>query len=166
MTLIVETGSGLENAESYLSVADCDIYHEAMNNSSWTGSTSNKEAALRKATQYLDSTYEWIGSIYSLEQALSWPRTNVYDAQGRDLANSVPVKLKNACAELALAALSADLVVITDNSNFVKREKVEGLEIEYVSGAPIDRQYRLVDKLLMDLFTSKTNGSTAKLLRV
>lgn len=54
MALIVEDGTGLADAESYLSVADADTYHADRNNEAWQDySTAEKEAALRKATQYI-----------------------------------------------------------------------------------------------------------------
>ena len=82
MSLIVEDGTGKVDAESYQSVSAADTYFSNVGNSLWTGSTAVKEAALRKATIYLDSTYQWQGSIFSLEQSLNWPRLGVYDYQG------------------------------------------------------------------------------------
>lgn len=37
MSLIVEDGTGLPDAESYASVAFADAYFTARNNSAWTG---------------------------------------------------------------------------------------------------------------------------------
>lgn len=166
MSLVVEDGEGLEDAESYLSVADADAYFTRRGNSAWTGTESVKEAALIKATQYLDYSYSWKGTIFSTEQALNWPRTGVQDNQGRDLDNSVPQKLKDATAELALVSLSSELLSNTDNSNYIKREKVEGLEVEYKDSAPSSIQYLSVDRMLSGLYASKFGGSTIKLERV
>lgn len=167
MTLVVEDGTGLTNADSYLSVADADTYFTNLGNTSWAGTTTVKEVALRKATQYLDNTYNWIGDILSLEQSLNWPRTDVEDSNGRDLSDSVPVKVKNATAEMALLTLSSTLVPNTTNANYVKREKVGELETEYFSGAPTGTQYRYVDRMLNGLYDSKSGpSSTRKLSRV
>lgn len=167
MALVVEDGTGLSNAESYLSVTDANTYFTNLGTTAWTGTDAVKEAVLRKATQYLDATYSWAGTIASTTQALNWPREGVEDSQGRDLDNTVPRAIENATAELALAALSGDLVEITNNSNYAIREKVGDIEVEYRSGAPIDRQYRYVDRLLNGLYTSTSGyGSTIKLARV
>lgn len=165
MTLVVEDGTGKTNAESYQSVSAADTYFSNLANTSWTGTTAVKEAALRKATLYLDSTYRWIGDIFSVEQSLNWPRTSVYDSQGRDLAETVPLNLKNACAELALISLTTDLFPLVDNSNYVKREKVGTLEVEYKDNSPSRKQFPFVDKLLSDLYVSKVGSSNVTLVR-
>ena len=167
MTIVVEDGTGLSNANAYVSVAAADTYFSDLNNASWTGSTAVKEAAIRKATKYLDATYNWIGTILSTTQALNWPRTGVTDSQGRDLEDQVPQAVVDACCELALLSFTDDLVNVTSNSDYIKREKVGELEVEYADGAPIDREYRYVDRLLAGLFNSKSGGSnTVKLARV
>jgi hypothetical protein len=167
MAIVVEDGTGLATADSYLSVTDANSYFTNLNNTTWVGSDAEKEAALRKATSYLDATYVWIGYILKTTQSLNWPRTSATDSQGRDLDNSVPQKVKDACAELALASLTDDLVKIKENSDYVKKQKVGELEIEYSSGAPVDREYSYVDRLLSDLYSSKSGGtSTIKLDRV
>lgn len=166
MALVVEDGTGLSTAESYLSVADADTYHSNRGNSTWTGTDEVKEQALRKATQYLDATYTWKGTINSTTQSLNWPRDGVTDRDGRDLDDSVPQLLKDATAELALAALSADLLTITTNSDYVKREKVGDLEVEYKDGSPVGRQYRLVSRILSGLYSSKIGGNAINLSRV
>jgi hypothetical protein len=165
MALIVEDGTGLSNSNSYLSVADADTYHTTLLNSAWTGSNSVKEAALRKATNYLDESFAWVGTIKSLSQALNWPRTNAHDSQGRDVSNSVPVKIKNAVAELALLSLTEDLSPTISNSNYIKREKVGEIEVEYQSGAPISNQYPKISKLLSDLYVYRNGGNSVKLVR-
>lgn len=165
MTLTVEDGTGITDAESYVSVAETDTYFTNLSNANWTGTDAVKEAALRKATEFLDATYTWKGTIYSKEQSLGWPRTGVYDQEGRDLKESVPLSLKRATFELALASLSADLVTIQNNSNYVKREKVGELEVEYRNNAPVDRQYKYVDRLLDGLYSKKLGSSNVGVIR-
>ena len=165
MTLVVEDGTGKTNAESYQSVSAADTYFSNLGNSSWSGTTAVKEAALRKATVYLDATYNWQGSIFSLEQSLNWPRTSVYDSQGRDLSESVPLALKNACCELALISLSVELFPKIDNSNYVKREKIGSMEVEYKDNSPSSTQFPFIDKLLSGLYSSKIGSSNITLVR-
>lgn len=165
MALTTEDGTGLADAESYASVSEADTYFSNLSNASWTGTDAVKEAALRKATTYLDAVYNWTGYIYSATQSLNWPRTSVYDKQGRNLAESVPTLVKQATFELALASLSADLLPSINNSNFAKREKVGELEIEYRDDAPTMKQYKFVDALLSGLYTSKTNSGSGVAIR-
>jgi hypothetical protein len=159
MTLILEDGTGLSNAESYASVAEANTYFTNRNITAWTGTDAVKEAALRKATDYLDATYSWAGSGILVDtQALGFPRLDLYDSEGRDISSTVPKKLKNATCELALASLSGDLLKNKENSNFVKREKVGSIEVEYRDNAVEDRQYVLAERLLVGLFSSKSGS--------
>jgi len=57
LTLILETGAGLANANSYATVAESDAYHDGhLYATAWTGATSgNKAAALVMATRLIDA---------------------------------------------------------------------------------------------------------------
>ena len=56
MALIVEDGSGLSGANSYASTAQADTYASDRGLTAWTGDTATKEAALIRATDYLEAT--------------------------------------------------------------------------------------------------------------
>ena len=93
MALEVEDGTGKEDADSYLSLADADLYwdnHGAP--SEWTGADdSDKEGALRYGTDFLDGKFTWRGFITTSTQALGWPRGGVFDDEGRLLdSESIP----------------------------------------------------------------------------
>jgi len=162
MAIIVEDGTGLANADSYLSVADTDTYHTAHSASTtWSGaSTANKEKALRLATQYLDTKYEtrWVGTRYSLAQALEWPRTYVvlYDIYSIS-TTTIPQRLKDACAELALKQISdTDLIPDVTNPGAISSETVSAGSVStsttYVGGGKSQvKSYRLVNSLLRQL---------------
>ena len=150
MALIVEDGTGLSNAESYLSVADADTYHASLGTTAWTGANSVKEAALRKATRHLDGTYRhrWPGVRVNSSQALDWPRAGaewsdsgngsslVYGSVYAIPSDSVPQAVKDATAELAVRALSETLAPDQDRSNAVKKVKLGPIEKEFMDGAP------------------------------
>ncbi len=159
MSLIVEDGTGLANAESYVSVADCDTYHTANNNATWTGTTAVKEAALRAATRYLDGNYRsrWIGSRQSQTQALEWPRYEAYDSQGFGF-DAVPDDLVTACCELALRALSAALKSDEERGGAISSLTVGPISIGYASAAPPGTVYRSVDDILSRLLTFAHGG--------
>lgn len=156
MALIVEDGTGLANAESYLSVADATTYHTNMGNSTaWAavGVTAVQEAMLRRATNYLRSRYYnmWEGTAVATAQRLDWPRSGVptRDGYGALASNTVPEEVKNACAELALKAFSADLM--PDESQAVKREKIGPIEVEYNEYSPSSPSYVAIDAMLAPL---------------
>lgn len=165
MTLIVEDGTGLSNANSYASVSDADAYFAARSHPNWVGSTAAKEAALLKATQYLDTKYLWRGTIFSSEQSLNIPRSNFYDVNGRDLSEKVPTVVKNATCELALIALTETLSPTVSTDNYVKSKKVGELEIVYRDGAVVKKQFSFVDELLYGLYQGKTGSGQGTVYR-
>lgn len=164
MALIVEDGTGLPNAESYVSVADCDTYHSNRGNTSWASlSTAAKEQNLRKATDYMVEVYRerWKGTRVNANQSLDWPRNYVlredYVYQTENGAaiiggyfyypsDEVLREIKDACCILALKANAGDLN--PDLSQNVVREKVDVLEVEYDRYSPQYVRYRSIDGLL------------------
>jgi hypothetical protein len=115
MALTVEDGSGLAAAESYLSVADADTYWSKHGNPpAWEGaSDSNKEDALRRATQWIDLHYgdRFSGRKRLSTQALRWPRLGATtDEDFAILASTIPESLKDATAEMARRAVGTELL--------------------------------------------------------
>lgn len=107
MTLTVEDGTGLAAANAYASIADADGYFATRNESDWLVAASNvKDAALIRATVWLDSTYRhrFPGSrVNGRSQGLEWPRKDAKDASGEVIADdAVPVEIERATMEAAL----------------------------------------------------------------
>jgi hypothetical protein len=146
MPLTVEDGTGLADADSYVSVAQADAYHSAMGNAEWTGEPVDLEAALRRATQYVDARYTFRGTPLRYGQALAFPRT----CDGA--AYSWPIKnLVAATCELALRALAGPLVADEDPVA-VTKEVVGPIEVDYAApraGGQV--RFSIVDSLLRDL---------------
>lgn len=166
MALVVEDGTGISNANAYISVSEADAYFSARNllATAWSGKTvAEKEAAILYATTYLDSNFYWLGHIKISDQALGWPRILVYDREGRSIdSNIVPQRIKDATAELALEALTKSLSPSLPRGGDVKRKKVSSLEIEYFSYASNSRTFPLVRQILSGLFK---DSPTAELFR-
>jgi hypothetical protein len=164
MSLIIETGAGLVDAESYISVADATAYHAARGNAAWANLASDtvREQMLRRATDYMEAIYRprWAGVRKLTAQALSWPRYNV---PIKDVpitqyypSDAVPAAVAHACAELALRAIKGELA--PDIGPLKKRVKVAVIETEYVIGATPYVRFRLIDRML-DPFMSGTADS-------
>lgn len=165
MPLIVEDGTSLTDADSYLSVADADAYHAAHGNpSAWSSaSMTAKENALRSATDYLDVRYNgrWDGRKKTQEQSLAWPRCGAYDAEDYLVDdNVVPIVVKSATAEAALRALSETLMPdIAAPGASVASESVRVGSIQesisYVGGGKSStNRYPKIDRLLVGLITA------------
>ncbi|AEP08893.1 DnaT-like ssDNA-binding protein [Micavibrio aeruginosavorus] len=143
MAFVVEDGTGLPDANSYASVAEADAYHTDRGNAAWTGSNSVKQAALVRATDYVEQAYagRWKGCALTEEQALSFPRDEAV----------VPAKLKQAVIQLALEAIATDLNPTQDRA--VKREKVDVIEVEYMDNARNGKTRPAIDGLLSGLLS-------------
>lgn len=149
MALIVEDGSIVTGAESYITVTDADAYFTARSNATWTAmAEADKEAALRKATDYMAGRYglRWKGYRVSEDQELDWPRDCAYANGFTVPADSVPVAVQRACAELAVRASAADLS--PDVGAQVKAETVGPISVVYADGARQDTAYKAIDAML------------------
>lgn len=166
MSLIVETGTGSATAESYISVVDADAYFLARNNAAWAAlSTADKEAALRKATDYMTATYRsrWQGARVYPSQALDWPRADVIIEDVGVLITVVPEMVKRACAELALKAATAELN--PDLTQGVLQETVGPISVTYDKASPQRTRYAAIDAMLQP-YLSSGGGVSMKLVRV
>lgn len=160
MALVVEDGNGLSTANAFISVADADARHTLLGNSAWTGATGVKEAAIARATAYMEQAYRsrWTGCRVRSEQALSWPRYEVVvDGYSVD-SDAVPTEVVNACADLALRALSDDLNA--DQTRAVIREKVGPLETEYSPHSPQAVRYPSVTMTLAPFLSGSSAMAT------
>lgn len=107
MAIIVEDGTGLTNSVSYASYADMQAYATARGIDLSAAVQTAWEAALVKATDYIEEN-RFKGQRKSTTQALSFPRTDLYDEEGTEITG-VPVKLVQATIEYALRARTSDL---------------------------------------------------------
>lgn len=143
MAFTTEDGTIVAGANSYVTVAYADTYHDDRGNTSWTGTDAVKQAALIKATDYVDQNYDFNGYIYDEDQALNWPRS-IFNAD----TDEIPDKLQQAVCMLALEALSEDLNPTLGRN--VKREKVDVIEVEYQDGASMSKTRPAIYGLLKD----------------
>jgi len=154
--LIHEDGTGLADAESYVSVEDANVYHGARSNSLWDLAEQDlKESSLRKATDFIDAVYggRWIGTPLLETQGLSFPRHGTS-------WNGVPVPLKRALFELALRVVSGT-ELFADAAEKTKSEKIGPIEVEYdLSELSGDRFGWLNDFLRPLLKVARKGGSS------
>lgn len=164
MSLIVEDGTGVAGAESYASVAAADTRHSALGNSAWAGFTlANKEAYLRRATNYLEQAYRerWRGLRLHLTQPLSWPRWGVMVDNFPVYPTIVPPEVVNACADLALKAASADLN--SDLNQMVVETGVGPVRKRLNPYSPQQTRYRSIEMALAPFL--RVSGATVQAVR-
>ncbi|MEE8551511.1 MAG: DnaT-like ssDNA-binding protein [Gemmatimonadota bacterium] len=150
--LVVEDGTGLDDANSYVSIADADAYafdRQVGPFIAWLqANESNKVAALITATQYVDLRWQYVGTITVEDtgsgdpQALKWPRGPAIDADGIDVSDEVAGQIIDATIEYAARAIDPSTCeareLLFDQENLdnanrfikLKREKLGPLEEE------------------------------------
>lgn len=166
MSLIVEDGTGLSNANSYAARADADAYFALRNDTTWSAaSTTARDAALVEATSYLDLVYPWSGTILTHAQALGWPRLWVTDDEGRAITG-VPAGVVEATYVLARVALDQDLLPALPRGGMITEERLDSLEVSYAAGAPLGVVHPRVDALLRGLVRGSRSTYNVPLRRV
>lgn len=183
MALVVEDGTGKADAESYVSVADAVTYATKQGATFPGTDVPGSEAALRRATAYIDNTYRtrFTGyRTYRRDQALEWPRVGAYVyipnnasdmayAGGYDPAydyigqNVIPIEIINATCEAAVRELATpgSLAPDLDRGGSVKMLKAGSVEIQYGGNASAVTTFQAVDLALSGLLRSDAMGVRA-----
>jgi len=161
MALVVETGAGLADAESYDSVAGilATLTKTGEETAFAALSSTAQEQVARRATRMMDGEYQFRGRKKSAAQALEWPRTAAYDDDGYLYDSlSVPKKLKEAlaqfCAEGNIDLQPDQTAPGTIASESVSIAGVISESISYSSPKSQSVFYRKVDALLSELTES------------
>ncbi len=173
MSLIVETGLGVAGADSYVATVDCAEY--AGLRGLTFGSDMTADAALRRATSYIDNTYRdrFPGyRTFRRAQPLEWPRTNAYYTYATppgpvpvyavayaffpyDLVppTSVPPEIITATCEAAIRELAEPGVLLPDleRGGAVSSLKAGSVGVKYAPGASANTAFQAVEAALSAL---------------
>jgi len=150
MALVVENGTGLSNANSYVSIAEADAYFVDTDPTWGLLTDPSKTTHLIKATRFIDGRYRTRFAGVRLRgrtQVLEWPRSGVQDIQGYPL-QGVPIEIKNATCESALRDIIGDLIPDVDRGGMERAVTVGPIKIEYEPGAPGSKTYEVIDNML------------------
>jgi hypothetical protein len=130
MALIVEDGSGVAGANSYVSVAEVRAW-AGVRGLTLPATDGAVEILVVKAMDFLESfRARFTGSKTDSAQALQWPRTGAtLDGVALD-DDVIPAELKSALFQLTVDAQTLELQP-TGTGREVLREKVDVLETEY-----------------------------------
>lgn len=128
MTLIVEDGSKVADANSYVTVAEARSY-ATLRGLTLPVADAEVEALLVKAVDYIEaqrSRYQ--GDKTHTDQSLQFPRTGVYVDGLLVGSSSIPRELRYAQMALAVEAQNADLqpTRLPSDKGPVTQESVEG----------------------------------------
>lgn len=130
--IIVEDGTGVANANSFVSVEDARTYAEARG-VEFPADDDEVASMLIRAADYLEAQEcRFQGKRTSSSQALAWPRTGVVLNCDDVPPNVIPKSLIAAQVQLAMAiAAGFDLQPNISPQDYVTREKVGPIETEY-----------------------------------
>lgn len=148
--LIVEDGSGVPDANSYVTVAEYMAY-ATPRGVSLPVSDAECETQLIKATDYLEIQC-WRGIPTYDDQSLAMPREEIYINCSPIASDVIPGKIKLAQMQLALQVNDGvDLMpTVVGGSASVVREKVGPLETQYATSLTVGTQpyFRSINALL------------------
>lgn len=157
--LIVEDGSIVADANSYVAYDYAVSYHALRGNSAWAAaSDADQQYAIIRATQAVDSVYKgkWKGNPTEYgTQELEWPRSGVTVGSTSIDDDVIPAAIKKAVCEAALRELASpgSMTPDLDRGGEIKRVKADVVEVEYMDGANSTTTFTAIDGLLADLVT-------------
>lgn len=112
MPFILQVDVGGEpGANAYIDVPFFKDYHGTRGNTYGTPTDEAIQAAIVRATDYVDGRFAYVGiRCFNQTQLTQWPRVDAIDADSQ-VISGVPVEVKNATAEMALRALTLQQLV-------------------------------------------------------
>ena len=148
MALIIETGAGVSNADSYGTLAACRSYIDSYYPHDPTHPDADLEAALRRSYNYINSLKFKGARTHGRAQTGALPRTGLTDCEGLAVGTTeIPADVIQAQFELAHIEIQTPGVLSPQSSlldTVVSREKVDGaVEIAYDTSRISANQFNL-----------------------
>ncbi len=141
--MVYEDGLGWPDANSYATLTMTKTYFDNINFNYSTFTDAEIEAALIRATAFIDTYKRWPGKKATAEQGLEWPRAGAYDVDGY-LLQYVPDAIRSATMQAAIKELQEPFYFTSASGEMVKREKIGDLEIEHTG----QNVYPMIDQYL------------------
>jgi len=154
-TIIVENGTVVAGANSYVSEADLTAYASDRG----LTLTAATDVLIIKAMDYIESL-SFIGDKHTEAQPLQWPRDEVYIDRNYIERETIPKELKNGVYTAALA-IDAELDPLRIIERATKREKVDVIEVEYMDSAASQTIVRTISAALYKILRPGGHGSSA-----
>ncbi|UGO52721.1 putative virion structural protein [Serratia phage vB_SmaS_Opt-155] len=157
--IIVEDGSGVANANSYVSLEQTKQY-ALSRGLTLPDADPDIESLMHQAVDYLQYNYQYRGEKTYPDAELEFPRTGIKGYA----PDQIPSRIKNAQMQLTALAYEHDLSPVT--SSGVVREKVDVIEVQYSDGGDTGPfQSDMIDNM-MSPFTQSTSVGLLQQARV
>ena len=151
--MVVEDGTGIQNANSYVTIEYADSYFQARNSSGWSSlTTAIKESALIQVTDFIDNIFQWYGKKEFENQSLRFPRKNLTDYEGAEI-KGVPDCLKQAVCDAAIITLKSELFQSSEVNGDVVSENITSLSFTYSK-----TERKITSRTLYDSINTKLRG--------
>jgi hypothetical protein len=158
VTLVIEDGSGKENAQSYVDVADVLAYATLYG----LGTPAVTSGDIMRAMQFFESYFfgRWVGLKQTDKQALSWPRAFAVRRDGWGIeSNFIPVEVKNAASALAIRATTTqNLFPDISRGDQAIEEQIGPIRVKYATNTPVVTVFRDIEFIVRPLVTPLTAG--------
>ena len=163
MALVVESGMGLADADSFISLEGARAFAAKYGITLPTNDEA-AEVALRQGCQYVELQQKcFSGSRLTTTQALSWPRTGATNVYGVEYADGdMPAQLGYAQVYAAAEYAAGTDVRATDDGKAIASEEVTGaVAVSYFNNGKTGGEVvitRAMDALSPLLVVSGNNG--------
>lgn len=164
MALIVEDGTIVDNADSYVDEADLTAYAAKRGITLPTGNDLTVLAI--KAMDYIESLEpRFKGTRVESDQPLSWPRKGVVINGFFVDEDTIPKQLIDLQCQLVIDGMTVNLQP-NGTGRVVKRQKVDVIETEYEILGDGSVQLTKADALTAFLVDESSQGFSVPILRV
>jgi hypothetical protein len=161
-TIIVEDGSIVANANSYVTTAEFTQYC-ADRNITISGTYGDESELLILSMDYFEQQ-PFRGIKFIETQPLQFPRSDLYVDGYLTDSDAIPKLVKDAQITIAVSIMAGnDPLSTVDRA--VKREKVDVLEVEYMDNASISTVIRSIGNAMRKLVTSGSMGNNIATIR-
>jgi len=156
INFLVQNDSGtIENANAYITVATFLSYHRDRGGDLCPQEDTEIQAAIIRATDYLDQRFRFVGERLNTDQRTKWPRIDAEDFEGR-VRFGIPYEIADACAEYAFISLTSTLNPTPDRDSTGRgvketEDRVGPIEekVEFVDGGVFEMpKYPIADDRL------------------
>jgi hypothetical protein len=146
MAIVVEDGTGISAANSYVTVEEVDDYCSQRGLSEWeNASDDDKEAALMRGMDYIES-FRFRGDKVNFENPLEWPRLGWYNEVSYGTTAyilgaydaHIPLGVKRATCRAAYEELmnKGTLQASLSKEDFIQSETVDVITTSYFDSMP------------------------------
>jgi len=161
-TIIVEDGSNVAGANSYVTVVEFTQFCSDRN-ITIVNTYGDESQLLIQAMDYFEQQpFKGIKNVET--QALQFPRSDLWIDSYLEPSDQIPKLVKDAQITIAVSFMQ-DYSPLSTVDRVAKREKVDVLEVEYMDNASATPILRSIGNIMRKLVTSSTFGSNFATIR-